>query len=622
MGGGALSFTRRRWLHAASGAAALAFSGGAAWWWRHHAHTLEAPDEAGLSDWLEELTRSGRAAWWDSAQGGGPRRGHTVRDTLRQAGQSAFQADRTKRCQVLVVGGGIAGLSAAYALRQAGMSDVALLELEDSPGGNSRGMSVGAGTPLPCPMGAHYLPLPGPQALEVRALLQEWGLVQPQGQGLGLTPLGETHLCHSPQERVYWQGAWFDGLMPPLAGREAAALNEQGQRLAQWMSGLSAQLGFAMPCARAPWTAEHANWEAQTFAQALDTLGIQHPVLRAHLDYCCHDDYGAGAAQVSAWAGVHYFASRHGFRWGGTTGPEREERGVFTWPQGNGWLVQRFTEGLKGVLHPRSAAVRIRTQKHGVEVDALHWPLQASDASDAAGAAVAPERVRWQAERVILATPLFISQRLLEGEAELSQALAQSVSQMRWAPWLLTQLQLDAPLADRGGAPPSWDNILATPLQGSAASGPGSPAPAAQRLSLGYVDATHQSLSPMPGPTVLTHYQALGGNSLQELTQARRELLHQSATHWLRGVLREVSAPHPDLRQRLQSATLVRHGHAMSVPVPGLRSLSAFQALGHAGNRVRLAHSDLAGYSVFEEACYWGMRAAAWAQNPAQARWG
>ena len=37
------------------------------------------------------------------------------------------------------------------------------------------------------------------------------------------------------------------------------------------------------------------------------------PQLRWYLDYCCRDDYGAGMAQVSAWAGIHYFASRHGF---------------------------------------------------------------------------------------------------------------------------------------------------------------------------------------------------------------------------------------------------------------------------------------------------------------------
>ena len=51
-----------------------------------------------------------------------------------------------------------------------------------------------------------------------------------------------------------------------------------------------------------------------TFAAWLDARRpAPTPHLRWYLDYCCRDDYGAGAAQVSAWAGLHYFASRHGF---------------------------------------------------------------------------------------------------------------------------------------------------------------------------------------------------------------------------------------------------------------------------------------------------------------------
>ena len=51
-------------------------------------------------------------------------------------------------------------------------------------------------------------------------------------------------------------------------------------------------------------------------------------------NYACRDDYGALASDVSAWAGVHYFASR-----------ERPTRtGPLTWPEGNGWIVRRLLE--------------------------------------------------------------------------------------------------------------------------------------------------------------------------------------------------------------------------------------------------------------------------------------
>jgi protoporphyrinogen oxidase len=55
------------------------------------------------------------------------------------------------------------------------VEDFALLELEDQAGGNSRAGSVGG---IACPLGAHYLPVPGDDAPEVQDLLEELGLRQ------------------------------------------------------------------------------------------------------------------------------------------------------------------------------------------------------------------------------------------------------------------------------------------------------------------------------------------------------------------------------------------------------------------------------------------------------------
>ena len=42
-------------------------------------------------------------------------------------------------------------------------------------------------------------------------------------------------------------------------------------------------------------------------AQQLDS-----PALHWYVDYACRDDYGTSIAEVSAWAGIHYFACRDG----------------------------------------------------------------------------------------------------------------------------------------------------------------------------------------------------------------------------------------------------------------------------------------------------------------------
>ena len=110
---------------------------------------------------------------------------------------------------MLIVGAGVAGLAAARAFARRGVDDVHLLELEDDAGGNSRGHAMDG---LACPLGAHYLPLPGPEAPEVAELLLELGLVRHE---LGRTVYDERHLCHSPQERLFIDGAWVEGVLPP-----------------------------------------------------------------------------------------------------------------------------------------------------------------------------------------------------------------------------------------------------------------------------------------------------------------------------------------------------------------------------------------------------------------------
>jgi hypothetical protein len=59
---------------------------------------------------------------------------------------------------------------------------------------------------------------------------------------------------------------------------------------------------------------------------------------------------------------------------------------------------------------------------------------------------------------------------------------------------------------------------------------------------------------------------------------------------------------HPDLPAQLLRVDLMRYGHAMAVPAPGQRGSAALAALRAQRGRLRYAHSDLAAYSVFEEA--------------------
>src|SRR4051812_19261288 len=64
--------------------------------------------------------------------GGAHARGHRLRDGFRPEPGSWSDVG------VAIVGAGVAGLSAAWALERAGLRDFTVLELEDAPGGTAR----------------------------------------------------------------------------------------------------------------------------------------------------------------------------------------------------------------------------------------------------------------------------------------------------------------------------------------------------------------------------------------------------------------------------------------------------------------------------------------------------
>lgn len=473
----------------------------------------------------------------------------------------------TRRVRVVVAGGGVAGLAAARALRQQGVDDLALLELENSAGGNSRGGAVAG---IACPLGAHYLPVPSDHAPEVQDLLEELGL---RRRVAGRWVYDERHLCHSPQERLFLPGPdgwqWQEGLLPVLGVGPGTLA--QYRRFADAVAALQQASPFAMPAPNRPLAPLQAALDTVTFDAWLNTQGLTDAHLRWYLGYCCRDDYGAGIAQVSAWAGLHYFASRHGFQAPGQAPQGDSDAGLLTWPEGNGWLTRRLAAPLGERLFTGRLVVAITPGKHGVTVDAVNTATQALE--------------RWQAERCVVALPAFVAARVVRPAPP---ALQQAAAAITHAPWLVANLHLDAALHDRPGAPPSWDNVV----YGTA--------------GLGYVDAMHQSLRPVPGATVLTCYRALG-----DLADGRPQLFQRPWTAWRDQLLAELAGPHPDLPAKATRMDITRYGHAMAIPRPGLRSHPALLALRQPapGSRLLFAHSDLAAYSVFEEAFTLGHRA-------------
>ena len=472
-------------------------------------------------------------------------RGHLLRGVVAVP---AFVV--TKKTRVLIAGGGIAGLAAARALRLRGIDDFRLLELEDAAGGNSRGGSVGG---IACPLGAHYLPTPGDDAYEVQDLLEELGL---RRRISGRWTYDERHLCHSPQERLFFNGEWSEGLLPVQG--VGPTTQAQYQRFAKLVDEAGRASRFTIPAFRSAASPMQRALDALTFGAWLTQNGLDDAHLRWYLDYCCRDDYGAGLKTVSAWAGIHYFASRHGFSAPGGDAVEKDS--VLTWPQGNGWLSRQMAAPLGERLITGRVVTRISATRFGVQVDAFDVKTQGHE--------------RWQADQCIVALPVFIAARVVQ---DAPAFLREAAARIRYAPWAVANIHISEPLHDRPGAPPSWDNVI----YGSS--------------GLGYVDAMHQSLSPASGPTVLTCYRALG-----DMPDGRKQLLEQPWSYWRDTLLAEFAAPHPDLAAKATRIDVTRYGHAMAIPVPGAAYAPRPAQL--MAGRLQFAHSDWAGYSIFEEA--------------------
>ncbi len=482
-------------------------------------------------------------------------RGHWLRDAT-----SLPAPQKTIRTACIIAGGGVAGLSAARALRQSGRDDFVLLELADEAGGNARGATIQG---VAHPLGAHYLPTPGDDAPAVQALLEELGI---RRRVAGRWQYDERVLCHSPQERLFFQGEWQEGLLP-TAGVGAITLSQYA-KFHVLIEGWQKTGAFSIPVKptqRSDVQALHSS----TFAAYLQGEGLNDAHLLWYLDYCCRDDYGAGIAVVSAWAGVHYFAARHGF---GPPNLDTEKSSVLTWAQGNGFLTQALAAPLGERLHTGRVVTRIETTRNGVVVDAYNAATQQLE--------------RYEAPQCVVALPAFIAARVLVNPPT---ALLEHAKGTAYSTWVVSNIYLNAPLdAGFGTAPDmAWDNVIYNAD--------------VDPSSLGYVNATHQTTALWPSPTVLTHYAAFGAS-----LAARKNIL---TAPWMQAkdrVMQELGAVHGDLALKAEQINITRYGHAMAVPVP--RDTTKIQP---AMPRLVFAHSDWAGYSVFEEAFEQGIRAVA-----------
>jgi protoporphyrinogen oxidase len=489
--------------------------------------------------------------------------GHRIRDRL----SITPSQDHWEQARVVIVGGGIAGLSAAWHLLKSGFEDFVVIELERAPGGTARS---GTSPLISYPWGAHYLPAPMKENSALVSLLDEMGLLEGR-DAEGEPIVAEQFLCRDPEERLFYRGRWYEGLyLRAGASNEDLAqfdaFNAEVNRLVGWRDARGRR-AFAIPVATGTDDTEITALDRITMAEWLENRGWRSERLRWLIDYACRDDYGLTIDQASAWVGLFYFCSR-------VIKPGVDARPLMTWPEGNGRLVSHLYGKVKSKVRLGLAAAELiptdASGRSGVDVIAVDH-----EGGKATG---------FHADQVIFAAPQFLSSYVIRPYRENPPV---HVAEFQYGAWMVANLFLKDRPVDRG-FPLSWDNVLYD-----------SPA-------LGYVVATHQRGLDR-GPTVFTYYYPLCD---ADPRQARSRLLAAGRDEWADIALTDLSRAHPEIRSLTERLDVMRWGHAMIRPRPGFISSEARRAASKPYRGIHFANTDLSGVPLFEEAFYHGTRAA------------
>ncbi len=493
-----------------------------------------------------------------SIMGANIKAGHMLMDTNRPV------PSVMEKTGIVIAGGGIAGLSAARELKKNHFTDFLLLELEGSAGGNSLS---GSNKVSAYPWGAHYVPIPGMDGIHVKELFEELGIIE-RYDSKGLPVYNEYYLCADPQERLFIHGRWQEGLVPQIgmSEKDKKQYDEFFGAMERFKKtrGSDGRYAFSIPVDSSSMDAGFRKLDNISMAGYLSDNNWDSEYLRWYINYCCRDDYGCVMEDVSAWAGIHYFAARRGIA------ANADSHAVVTWPEGNGWIVNKMAEKFSANIRCNACVLNIESTGSSVAID--YYDLKQKIP------------VRLYAKALIYSAPRFTALRTLKDFRLKKPSYAGSFG---YSPWMIANITLRE-IPEGKGAPLSWDNV------------------SFHSESLGYVLANHQDIKSHRDRSVITYYMPL---TKSDPDSERRLSLTLSHEEWAEMIVKDLSQMHPGIGELVEELNVWLWGHSMIRPVTGfIWSRERFEALKPYG-RIFFANSDMSGISLFEEAQYRGIMA-------------
>ncbi|HET7205772.1 MAG TPA: FAD-dependent oxidoreductase [Terriglobales bacterium] len=307
---------------------------------------------------------------------------HQVRD-----GKVFSRPPASGHHEVIIVGGGVSGLSAAYHLQN---RDFLLLEKEPHWGGN-----------------AYLMEYDGQAYATGAAFIWSGDVVYSFAKEIGLEPLPINDWDGTIVNGEFVADTWGDGLdrLPyPAAVRESFKKAKR-DILAIDADKRAAEL-FNVPFS--------------------DFLKGYSPEVKAWWDGYGPSNWGATSDDTAAMLGISEFKSI-------AADGRRDVR--YTWPGGNGALTKRLSELLQGKFSERlqtgATVIAVAPQTNEVQVTYL----QNGEVKTVA------------AKAVIMASPKFITHRLVEG---LPAKQSEAMRQIRYIPYPVVNLIFDKQVFDKG----------------------------------------------------------------------------------------------------------------------------------------------------------------------------
>ncbi len=442
---------------------------------------------------------------WDSDYTIQVRSDHATGHLLMQS--STWPVKKGGSTETIIVGGGAAGLAAAYGLKD---KHFQLFELSSRLGGTAgsesyRGISM-------C-QGAHYdLDYPHYYGEEVLMMLEALDIIR-----------------YEPWKRM-WSFRDHQHLVPATRRQQCYAYGKvrgdvipEGPTKRQFLEIINQYEG-KLPLPTRLIDQELQSLDNITFLEFLEARMTVNADFQRQLDYHMMDDYGGRTAQVSALAGIYYFACRPYYR---------KHVQLFSPPSGNDYFIQKIYQSLpESSVNTNRLVTKVASKGAGFEVHCLNTQEKIIE--------------RWEADNVIYAGQKHALKYVFPQDYPL-------FSQNQYAPWMVINFVCKQDPGSYG----YWQNEYL----------------GEEESFLGFIDSSVQFRDVLKDKRVFTAYYCLKPEDREYLTtipQNAQTIVSRTQDR-IEQFLGEPILP--------SKAFVNVMGHAMAIPRPGF----LFQDLSSAG---------------------------------------